>query len=78
VTLGKIAHDSTIRALGGRVAEHPFGHHVTSSLATYSITASYHCSRYNTNTGRLTPKMFEGVFEMIRDSLDRSGSLGAE
>ncbi len=71
VTLGKIAHDSTIRALDGRVAEHPFGHHASSQLGAYSITASYHCSRYNTNTGRLTPAMFEKVFQSIREAVDR-------
>ncbi|WP_325166448.1 uracil-DNA glycosylase [Thermohalobaculum xanthum] len=62
VTLGKIAHDSTIRALGGRVAQHPFGHGAASRIGELRIHASYHCSRYNTNTGRLTPEMFEAVF----------------
>ncbi|MEM7239718.1 MAG: uracil-DNA glycosylase [Pseudomonadota bacterium] len=63
VTLGKIAHDSLIRALGARVAAHPFGHNVSYAIGPYSVTASYHCSRYNTNTGRLTTEMFEAVFE---------------
>ncbi len=62
VTLGKIAHDSTVRALGARVAAHPFGHNAISKIGPYMITASYHCSRYNTNTRRLTPEMFEAVF----------------
>lgn len=62
VTLGKIAHDSTVRALGGRVAEHPFGHAAVTRIGEYAIVSSYHCSRYNTNTGRLTPQMFESVF----------------
>jgi uracil-DNA glycosylase family 4 len=62
VTLGKIAHDSTVRALGGRIAAHPFGHGAVSRIGHLSIHASYHCSRYNTNTGRLTPEMFEAVF----------------
>lgn len=62
VTLGKIAHDSTVRALGGRVAEHPFGHDAASRIGGIALHASYHCSRYNTNTGRLTPAMFEAVF----------------
>jgi uracil-DNA glycosylase family 4 len=62
VTLGKIAHDSTVRALGARVAAHPFGHNAISKIDPYMITASYHCSRYNTNTRRLTPEMFEAVF----------------
>lgn len=70
VTLGKIAHDSTIRALQGKLANHPFEHGRTSIIRTYAITASYHCSRYNTNTGRLTPEMFEAVFASVRAALD--------
>lgn len=70
VTLGKIAHDSTIRALGGRVKTHPFGHGSTTVLKTYAITASYHCSRYNTNTGRLTVSMFESIFASVRRALN--------
>ena len=62
VTLGKIAHDTTTRALGGRVAAHPFRHGGKTELAGYRIFSSYHCSRYNTNTGRLTPQMFAAVF----------------
>ncbi|MCH8952995.1 MAG: uracil-DNA glycosylase [Proteobacteria bacterium] len=69
VTLGKIAHDSTVRALGERVAAHPFGHNASSRIGGYTITASYHCSRYNTNTRRLTPAMFEAVFAGVREGL---------
>ena len=65
VTLGKIAHDSTVRALGGRVAEHTFGHNAQSKIGALALHASYHCSRYNTNTGRLTPEMFEAVFAEV-------------
>ena len=65
VTLGKIAHDSTVRALGGRVAEHPFGHAAASRIGGVALHASYHCSRYNPNTGRLTPSMFEAVFAEV-------------
>ncbi len=71
VTLGKIAHDSTVRALGERVARHPFGHNVSSQIGRYTITASYHCSRYNTNTRRLTPEMFEAVFAGVREGMGR-------
>ena len=63
VTLGKIAHDTTVRALGGRVAAHPFRHGATSELGGIRLHASYHCSRYNTNTGRLTADMFEAVIK---------------
>jgi uracil-DNA glycosylase family 4 len=65
ITLGKIAHDSTVRALGAKVAQHPFGHNASSQIGPYRVTASYHCSRYNTNTRRLTPAMFEAVFEAV-------------
>ncbi|MEM9062828.1 MAG: uracil-DNA glycosylase [Pseudomonadota bacterium] len=69
ITLGKIAHDSTIRALEGRLKNHPFGHGNTSVIRTYAITASYHCSRYNTNTRVLTPDMFESIFSSVRRAL---------
>ncbi len=69
VTLGKIAHDSTVRTLGARVAAHPFGHGATSRIGPYTLTASYHCSRYNTNTRRLTREMFEAVFEGVREEM---------
>ncbi len=69
VTLGKIAHDSTVRTLGGRVAAHPFRHGAVTQINGLTIVSSYHCSRYNTNTGRLTPEMFEGVFETVREVL---------
>ncbi|MEM9097855.1 MAG: uracil-DNA glycosylase [Pseudomonadota bacterium] len=71
ITLGKIAHDSTVRALGGRVAVHPFGHGAVSEIGGLTLRASYHCSRYNTNTGRLTPDMFEAVFAGARAAMPR-------
>ena len=69
VTLGRIAHDSTVRTLGGRVTAHPFGHGATTEIDGLTIVSSYHCSRYNTNTGRLTPEMFARVFETVRERL---------
>ena len=61
--LGKISHDSTLRSLGARVATHPFGHEAEYALegpnGPLTLVSSYHCSRYNTNTGKLTPAMFE-------------------
>ena len=62
VTLGKIAHDSTVRALGARLAAHPFGHGAETRIGGYGVFSTYHCSRYNTNTGRLTEAMFRDVF----------------
>ncbi|CAN0600162.1 unnamed protein product, partial [Laminaria digitata] len=69
VTLGKIAHDSTVRTLGGRVAAHPFGHRTQTELAGFTLFSSYHCSRYNTNTGRLTEAMFRDVFADVARAL---------
>lgn len=70
VTLGKISHDSTLRTLGERVAAYPFGHRKVAKLANLTIFPSYHCSRYNTNTGRLTTDMFEQVFDDVRMHLN--------
>ncbi len=70
LTLGKIAHDSTARTLGVRVASVPFGHNRQHLMDNYSVFSSYHCSRYNTNTGRLSEKMFEDVFQNIRSFLN--------
>lgn len=70
LTLGKIAHDSTIRTLGERVAAHPFGHNVRTEAGDYTVFSSYHCSRYNTNTGRLTEEMFVDVFRNVAAFLE--------
>lgn len=69
LTLGKIAHDSTIRALGGRLKDHKFAHGAWHAMSATHIVNSYHCSRYNTNTGRLTTAMFEAVFDAITERL---------
>ncbi len=62
LALGRIAHDSFLTTIGARKAAYPFGHgarHVFDN--GYVLYDSYHCSRYNTNTGRLTTEMFESV-----------------
>ncbi|NQY39925.1 MAG: uracil-DNA glycosylase [Henriciella sp.] len=64
--LGKISHDSTVRALGLRLKDHPFGHGSEYDLGGLTLLSSYHCSRYNTNTRRLTEEMFEDVFERAK------------
>ena len=70
LSLGRIAHDSVLRALGLRIADHPFAHGAWFEPAGLpALAASYHCSRYNLNTGRLTPAMFEQVFERIAHAL---------
>jgi uracil-DNA glycosylase family 4 len=65
VALGAIAHQSTVKALGGRLAAHPFRHGGRYEMDTVALFSSYHCSRYNTNTGVLTEDMFVRVFEEV-------------
>jgi uracil-DNA glycosylase family 4 len=70
VALGQIAHKATLAAVGARQAQHPFGHGAMHELPGGSLLAdSYHCSRYNTNTGKLTPEMFDAVFAEVRRRL---------
>jgi uracil-DNA glycosylase family 4 len=70
VCLGRIAHESVVRALNSRPAAFPFGHARRHDIGPLAIFGSYHCSRYNTNTGRLTPEMFDAVFGAVRRFLD--------
>ena len=71
LALGGIAHKAVIAALGLKQAEHPFGHGLTYPLPReQQLFTSYHCSRYNTQTRRLTPAMFEKIFSDIRRILD--------
>lgn len=64
LALGKVAHDSIIRLSGARLADHKFAHGAKHHLPDgRTLIDSYHCSRYNVNTGRLTVAMFEDVFE---------------
>lgn len=71
--LGKISHDSTLRALGLKLAAHPFGHGTRYDISVNGrpalLLSSYHCSRYNTNTGRLTAAMFEDVFAAAKETI---------
>ena len=70
VALGRIAHDSTVRALGYKLSDVAFGHGNQHQLGSMTLFCSYHCSRYNTNTGVLTPEMFREVFASVRRYLD--------
>jgi uracil-DNA glycosylase family 4 len=75
VALGRIAHQAAVRVLGGTPGGTPFGHlaeHLMSGGAV--LIDSYHCSRYNTNTGRLTAAMFEAVFARALAVRDESAS----
>jgi uracil-DNA glycosylase family 4 len=67
LALGRIAHDSVLTTFGLVRARHAFGHGVAHDIGhNFRLYDSYHCSRYNTNTGRLTTDMFERVFAAIR------------
>ena len=71
IALGSVAHDAVIRALGLIRKDYRFAHNVVHNLAEHQLTLidSYHCSRYNTQTKRLTPEMFEAVFANARGLL---------
>ena len=63
VALGRIAHDNALKTAGLRLADYPFAHCAEHKLPDGRVLLdSYHCSRYNQNTGRLTADMFEAVF----------------
>jgi len=67
LALGQIAHKAVVRASGGRQKDYPFGHGRQAELERgIRLVDSYHCSRYNTQTRRLTAAMFNAVFEDIR------------
>jgi uracil-DNA glycosylase family 4 len=71
LALGGIAHRAVIKAVGGRQADYKFAHAAEHRIADgFTLLDSYHCSRYNTNTGRLTPAMFRQVFARAREILD--------
>jgi uracil-DNA glycosylase family 4 len=68
LALGKIAHDSVVKTFGGRLAAMPFKHGGNHLLKPgLTLYDSYHCSRYNTNTGVLTTEMFRAVFQSMQD-----------
>ena len=69
MALGGIAHRAIVKALAMRQAEFKFGHAAVHDLGQFHLLDSYHCSRYNTNTRRLTPEMFESVFAQARELL---------
>jgi uracil-DNA glycosylase len=74
LVLGRVAHIATIGAFGLKFKDFPFAHGASHRISDpdLRIFDSYHCSRYNTNTGMLTTEMFETVFANVRTFLDRS------
>jgi uracil-DNA glycosylase family 4 len=80
LTLGKIAHDSLMRALREPLSKRVFRHGAMHKVNGLMVFNSYHCSRYNTNTGTLTQAMFREVFAAVRshlNGLDRNQSSTA-
>lgn len=74
LALGGIAHRAIIRAFGLRQADYKFGHAAEHQLpGRFRLLDSYHCSRYNTNTKRLTVQMFDSVFVRAREMLNQAG-----
>ncbi len=72
VALGRIAHDAMLLAQKAKRADMPFAHGAVHKLGRLTLFDSFHCSPLNTNTGRLTPKMFGAVFANVRAHLSRS------
>jgi uracil-DNA glycosylase family 4 len=71
ITLGDVARRNVLKALGAKPNSAPPGHGSQGQVGAYRLFNSYHCSRLNTNTGRLTPKMFEAVFLDAKAHLNR-------
>ena len=75
LALGKIAHDAVLRATGHKLSACKFAHLARHQLDSNQLLIdSYHCSRYNTQTGRLTESMFHEVFRVIRHIIDHETS----
>jgi uracil-DNA glycosylase len=69
VALGRVAHESAVKALGLRATAAPFSHGAVHQAGAIRLYDSYHCSRYNTNTRVLTPDMFRSVFAKVKAEL---------
>jgi len=66
LALGTVAHGAVVATLGEKKSARPFRHGALHEMdGGLTLADSYHCSRYNTNTGRLTPAMFEAVFQAL-------------
>ena len=70
VALGRIAHDTVLKPLNLKASQAPFGHGAVHLAGAFRLYDSYHCSRYNTNTGVLTTDMFRSVFAKVKADLD--------
>jgi uracil-DNA glycosylase family 4 len=76
LALGRIAHETVLRSFGARLAERPFAHGARHCLgsARPALFDSYHCSRYNTNTGVLTAQMFRDALAAVKEYLEKDGA----
>lgn len=72
LALGKIAHDAVLRARGLPLSGYRFAHAAEHELDGFVLIDSYHCSRYNTQTRRLTEAMFKKIFVRVRALLERA------
>jgi uracil-DNA glycosylase family 4 len=73
LALGRIAHDGVLAALGLRRSGYRFAHGARHSLPSgHTLFDSFHCSRYNTSTGKLTTNMFRAVFQAVQKELGRA------
>ena len=70
IALGSIAHKAVVMAFGKKQSDYKFGHGAEHEIERGVLIDSYHCSRYNTQTKRLTPEMFEAVFERARKIIE--------
>ena len=71
LALGGIAHRAVLKAVGCRLSAWPFAHHaIAEPVDGLTLVSSYHCSRYNTQTRRLTPDMFDRLFRDLRERVD--------
>ncbi|HZW16388.1 MAG TPA: uracil-DNA glycosylase [Brevundimonas sp.] len=70
VTLGDVSRRNVLKTLGRPASAMPAGHGSQAQIGSYALLNSYHCSRLNTNTGRLTAEMFEDVFRRARTLLE--------
>lgn len=75
LALGEVAHQSAVKALGGKLPKHRFAHAAVHRMHRgYTLVDSYHCSRLNTNTGRLTPGMFRAAVDAALLARDQMSS----
>jgi uracil-DNA glycosylase family 4 len=75
VTLGDVSRRNVLKALGLKGSAAPGGHGQEFDAGAYRLFNSYHCSRLNTNTGRLTAEMFEAVFRRVQSHLDEAAAV---